>query len=167
MSDAFIGEIRLMSFDYAPKDWSQCNGQLIPVTQNQALFALLGTTYGGDGTNNFALPELRGRAIMHPSPGYYRGQRGGYEYAYMTADMVGTHSHEFHCTNNAANSHKPKSRYFANANAQVYTTQLSSLVNLNGQSMTPEGGGAPHPNMQPSLVMNYCIALYGTWPQRD
>ena len=167
MAQPFIGEVRIMAFDYAPRDWAQCNGQLIPVHQNPALYSLLGTTYGGDGINNFGLPELRGRTIFHKGSGYLWGQRGGYEYAFVTADMVGAHNHGFHCTANNANYNLPKNRYFANANSPVYTTNPGSAKTLNPQSMNYSGNGSPHYNMQPSLVLNFCMALEGDYPRRN
>jgi microcystin-dependent protein len=167
MAEPFIGEIRLMSFDYAPRYWATCDGQLVPVHQNQALFALLGTTYGGDGINNFGLPDLRGRAAMHFSVGYFRGERGGLEYVPLTAGQVGPHSHAFHCTNNNANYQGPQNRFFAKADVPVYTRTLTNLKHFNPQSMVAAGSSVPHFNMQPSLVMNYCISLQGIFPTRD
>lgn len=167
MAEPYIGEIRIMSFNYAPKYWAQCNGQIIPVNQNQPLYALLGTTYGGDGINNFGLPDLRGRVNMHFGSGYYRGQIEGRESVPLTAAQAGSHNHGFHCSANNANFQKPKSRYFANANVNVHTKTMTDLDTLHNQSMTAAGSGAPHDNVQPSLVINYCIALQGTFPSRN
>lgn len=167
MAQPFYGEIRIMAFDYPPRGWAQCNGQLIPTQQNPALFSLLGTAYGGNGTVNFALPDLKGRAIFHCGSGYYWGQRGGFESVPLTADMVGAHNHTFHCTANNANYNLPKNRFFGVASAEVYSTQLNNTTTMNPESINYSGNSTPHDNMQPSLVLNFCIALTGDWPARS
>lgn len=167
MSEPFIGEIRAMSFDYAPKYWATCDGQLIPVHQNAALFALLGTTYGGDGINNFALPDLRGRTCMHVGPGYFRGQIGGWEAVPLQASQMGAHSHTFDCTSENAKKVGPKFKLYANADVSIFTQDTTNLSTMNQQSVVAAGSGAPHYNMQPSLAINYCIALQGIFPTRS
>lgn len=167
MCEPYIGEIKLFPFNWAPKGWSRCDGQMLPVNQNQVLFALLGTKYGGDGRQNFALPDLRGRAIMHSSSQYYVGFKGGAEGVTMECSQVGYHSHYFRCTNNPANSQNARTRYFANANDVLYSQPTSAINSLHPATIVATGGDLPHNNMQPSFVLNYCIAIEGAFPSRN
>ncbi len=167
MGEPYIGEIRVMSYNYAPKYWATCDGQTIPVTQNQALFALLGNTYGGDGYNNFKLPDLRGRGCMHVGPGYFRGQIGGFEGVILQPSQMGSHSHTFDCTSENAKKVGPKFKLYANAAVPIFTQDTSKVSTMHGQSVVSTGSSGAHNNMQPSLVVNYCIALQGIFPTRS
>lgn len=181
--DEYLGEIRLCAFDYAPAGWALCNGALLPIAQNQALFSLLGTQYGGNGTTNFALPDLRGRTPLHRSPaGIAQGQVGGVESVTLTAAQLPAHTHPFNVSTSPAtalNVGLDQDRLLAasnlyNANdpsvsgpgAPLYGT-ADSLTPLLDEACGGTGGGAPHDNMQPSLVLNYIISLTGIYPSRD
>jgi microcystin-dependent protein len=161
MADPFLAEIRLMSFNFAPKGWALANGQLLPINQNQALFALLGTTFGGDGRVNFALPDLRGRAPMHMGGGFTLGQRGGEEAHTINQQETPTHNHFVNVVASNANA-GPAGHLFANAN-QVYQPQPAN-TNLAPSSITNTGGSQPHNNMQPYLTISFAIALQGIFP---
>jgi microcystin-dependent protein len=161
MSEPFLSEIKIFSFNFAPKGWAQCNGQLLPINQNQALFSLLGTTYGGNGQTNFALPDLRGRSQLHNGNSFLLGQVGGEENHTLTIQETPTHIHTLPNTNNAvtggnANATTVNPGYTtAGSNAQMGNATVSSL------------GGQPHNNMSPYLVLNFCIALQGIFPSRN
>ncbi len=167
MAEPYIGEIRLMGFDWAPRDWARCDGQLMDINQNMTVYALLGTYYGGDGQNNFALPDLRGRAIAHTGWGYYRGMKGGLERAAMVAVQVGSHSHVFKATSENATQSSPGGNAYANAAVNIFNQDSGSASNLSTQALGATGSSVPHENMQPSLVANYCIALDGLFPTRS
>jgi len=167
MAEPFIGEIRLMGFDYAPRDWAQCNGQLLDIYQNFTLYALLGTAFGGDGQNTFALPDLRGRAIVHAGWGYYRGMKGGLERVPLALTQVGSHTHAVKATPEDANQAGPGGNAFSKASVNIFNQDSGSSSNLTTQALGSTGGNVPHENMQPSLVLNYCIAMDGIFPTRS
>lgn len=166
MSEPFLGEIRATSFSFAPKGWAMCNGQLLPINQNQALFALLGTYYGGDGRVNFALPDLRGRTPLHTDTGFVQGQKGGEEMHTLTPAEMPAHTHaqgsiaQATGPNPANNVLAAKPRRGSN----VYVP-AASPVKLAGQGAA--GGGQAHSNMQPYLTLNFVIALQGIFPSRN
>jgi microcystin-dependent protein len=166
MADPFLGEIRVTSFNFAPKGWALCNGQLLAISQNQALFALLGTFYGGNGINNFALPDLRGRTPLHNGSSFPQGQTGGEERHTLTPAEIPAHSHAQGSIaqatgNNPANSVlAAKPRRGSNVYAPV-----ANPVQLAGQGAA--GGGQSHDNMQPYLALNFVIALQGIFPSRN
>ncbi len=159
-----------MSFNFAPKGWSVCAGQLLPINQNQALFSLLGTTYGGDGRVNFALPDLRGRAPMHMGSGHTLGERGGEENHTLTQGEMPAHIHPAtaDATAGDANAFNPTNNYIANtAPIQMYSSGSSNMVPMYPQMVSTVGGSQPHTNQQPYLALNYCIALQGIFPSQN
>jgi microcystin-dependent protein len=172
MADPFVAEIRIFPFNFAPKGWAFCSGQILPLSQNTALFSLLGTTYGGDGRSNFALPDLQGCAAMHPGQGpglslHDLGETGGSETVSLLVTEIPSHSHSLSFINTPAISANPANSNFAispNANASVYTASTSNLKPAS--TLAPAGGDLPHNNMQPYLTLNFCIALQGVFPPR-
>lgn len=162
MAEPFLSELRLMSFVFAPKGWALCNGQLLPINQNQGLFSLLGTTFGGDGRVNFALPDLRGRVPIHVGNGHTLGERGGEQAHTLSIAELPTHTHTVAASNAAASQATPTGRYPAAAN-NLYR-QPDSLTSLSAQSVTNTGGSQAHLNMQPYLTLNFSIALQGIFP---
>jgi microcystin-dependent protein len=167
MSDVepFLGEIRMMSFAYAPRGWAQCNGQLLPINQNQALFSLLGTQFGGDGRTTFALPDLRGRVPIHTGGSHPTvGERAGEEAHTLTLAELSTHTHVLNASTADANSPVPTGNVLAKTGGNQLYGPPSNLVSLVPGTVTNIGGGQAHLNMQPYLAINYCIALLGIFP---
>ena len=164
MAEPFLSEIRIFSFNFPPKGWALCNGQLMPINQNQALFALLGTTYGGDGRTTFALPNLQGRTPMHMGNGHTLGEKAGEEAHTLTTQELPTHTHLLRA--NGQNGTKAGPANSVLAAAPVYHA-ASNLTPLNPTSVSNVGGGQPHLNMQPYLALNFCIALLGIFPSRN
>ena len=163
MAEPFSGEIRIMSFGYAPRGWAQCNGQFLPINQNQALFSLLGTTYGGNGQTTFALPDLRGRASMHMGTQII-GTSSGEQAHTLTVSELPLHTHALMASPSNGNSVQVNNDVFAGA-LNVYRGP-DQLTALNAQSVTNTGGSQAHQNMQPYLVLNFCIALQGIFPSQ-
>jgi microcystin-dependent protein len=169
MAEPFLSEIRIMSFVFAPKGWALCNGQLLPINQNQALFSLLGTTFGGDGRVNFALPDYRGRTPIHVGSGHTLGERGGEAAHTISIAELPTHAHVLSASRSIGNSVNPRPQnstgaLLAQEPGNVYSTSLQSMVALNTGSVTNAGGSQPHQNMQPFLALSFCIALQGIFP---
>ncbi|HRQ64618.1 MAG TPA: tail fiber protein [Xanthomonadaceae bacterium] len=163
MAEPFLSEIRLMSFVFAPKGWALCNGQTLPINQNQALFSLLGTTYGGNGQTNFALPDLRGRTPIHVGSGHSLGQSGGEQAHTLSVAELPTHVHAVNASSAASGgSAAPTGRYLGGGN-NVYHAP-ASLTAMNPASVGNAGGSQAHLNMQPFLTINFCIALQGIFP---
>src|SRR4051794_9296355 len=162
MAEPFLSEIRIMSFDFAPKGWAQCNGQLLPINQNQPLFALLGTTFGGDGRVNFALPDQRGRAPVHVGGGFTLGQRGGEQAHTLTVQELPTHQHLAMAASNNADTNIPGTNNLG-AYANGYLAD-NTVVPLVGSTISNVGGSQAHNNMQPYNTLNFCIALQGIFP---
>jgi microcystin-dependent protein len=162
MAEPFLSEIRIMSFDFAPKGWALCNGQLLPINQNQALFSLLGTTFGGDGRVNFALPDLRARTPIHVGAGHTLGERGGEQAHTLSIAEIPTHTHVLSGSPSNANVAPPTNNVLAAAN-NVYNTP-SSLTSLSPTSISNVGGSQAHLNMQPFLTLTFAIALQGIFP---
>jgi len=163
MADPFLAELRMFSFNFPPKGWAFCNGQLMPINQNQALFSLLGTTYGGNGQTNFALPNLRGQVPIHVGAGFIQGQAGGQESHTITQSEMPAHMHMLMASQNDANAPTP-SLFAQTNNAYVAATNLTTL---RPDTVTNVGGSQPHANQQPYLVLNFCIALIGIFPSRN
>ena len=165
MAEPFLSEIRIMSFVFPPKGWALCNGQLMPINQNQALFSLLGTTYGGDGRVNFALPNLQGRTPIHTGDGHTLGDTGGEQAHTLNASEMPQHTH----TANASSTNGNQS--FASGNVLAAAGNLysgpSNLTALNATSITNVGGSQAHLNMQPFLTLSFCIALQGIFPSQN
>lgn len=162
MAEPFLSEIRIMSFVFAPKGWALCNGQLLPINQNQALFSLLGTTFGGDGRVNFALPDLRGRVPIHVGSGHTLGERGGEQAHTLSIAEIPTHTHFVMAQPNTGNQLPAVNALLAQA-SNVYRT-ADNLTTLNPASVTNVGGSQAHLNMQPFLTLSFCIALQGIFP---
>lgn len=168
MSTPFLGEIRIVSFNYAPKGWALCNGQLLPINQNQALFSLFGTTYGGNGQTNFALPNLQGRVPIHFGNGFTQGEAAGQESTTLNITQLPTHTHNINAANTTSgNVASPVNNYFSNsAPPQIYSGGSPSAT-FQPTTITVTGGSQPHNNMQPSLVLNMIVALSGIFPSRN
>jgi microcystin-dependent protein len=163
MAEPFLSEIRIMSFDFAPKGWAMCNGQLLPINQNQALFSLLGTTFGGDGRVNFALPDQRGRTPIHVGQGHTLGERGGEQAHTLSISEIPTHTHVLNGSSNTGAAIIPTGNTLSVTPNQIYT-QPSSLTSLSPSSVGNAGGSQAHLNMQPFLTLTFCIALQGIFP---
>jgi microcystin-dependent protein len=172
--DPFVAEIRIFPFNFAPKGWAFCDGQILPLSQNTALFSLLGTTYGGDGKSNFALPNMQGNAPMHPGQGpglslHDLGETGGSETVSLLESEIPSHSHALTAQSNPGNVKLPSSAVtFARSGGAAENTYAvpGSFVNMADQTLAPQGGDQPHNNMQPYLTLNFCIALQGVYPPR-
>jgi microcystin-dependent protein len=172
MADPFVAEIRIFPFNFAPKGWAQCNGQLLPLSQNTALFSLVGTYYGGDGKSNFALPDLQGRAAMHPGQGpglslHDLGETGGSETVTLLESEIPSHSHAARVSGRPAVENDAALMYWGTTTVNAYSNSNQNLVPLAPQALTPIGGSLPHNNMQPYLTLNFCIALQGVFPPRS
>jgi len=161
----FLSEIRIMAFNFPPKGWALCNGQLLPINQNQALFSLLGTTYGGDGRTNFALPNLQGRVPLHRGSGYVQGQAGGEQSHTLVVGEEPIHTHSVLGTITAGDSPIPGGNYLGAAN-NLYAP-LANPTTLHPSTIGNAGSSAPHENMQPYLVLSFCIALQGVFPTQN
>jgi microcystin-dependent protein len=172
MGTPFMSEIRIMSFNFAPRGWAQCNGQLLPINQNQALFSLLGTTYGGDGRVNFALPDLRGRVPIHMGQGFSEGEKAGEIAHTLSISETPTHVHTLNASSSQGDKVNPNFGNVGNVIAQdpgkAYSPSFTpSAANLNPASVSNVGGSQPHTNLQPYMVLNFCIALQGVFPSQN
>ena len=173
MADPFVAEIRIFPFNFAPKGWAFCDGQILPLSQNTALFSLLGTTYGGDGKSNFALPNMQGNAPMHPGQGpglslHDLGETGGSETVTLLESEIPSHSHALMATTQTGNQAPPAGNSIARTTGfQPYLPPAGApLASLSSSALPPAGGDQPHNNMQPYLTLNFCIALQGVFPPR-
>lgn len=167
MAEPFLSEIRIFSFGFAPKGWAMCNGQLMPINQNQALFSLLGTTFGGDGRVNFGLPDLRGRVPIHVGNGHTLGERGGEQSHTLSIAEMATHTHVAQGNSATADLTDPTGALLASPVAAVgpiYTPNPANLVAMNPASVSNVGGSQAHLNMQPFLTLTFGIALQGIFP---
>lgn len=164
MAEPFLAEIRMFSFNFAPRGWAQCNGQLLPINQNQALFSLLGTTFGGNGQTNFALPDLRNRTPISFSGSHPLGERSGEESHTLTLNEMPSHTHFVQGSTGTPNVASPGNNYSAQ-NAGAYALNPNTTMATTAVSNT--GGSQPHPNMGPYLVISFCIALQGIFPSRN
>jgi microcystin-dependent protein len=164
MSQPFLSSIMVVSFGFAPKGWALCNGQLLPINQNQALFALLGTTFGGDGRQTFALPNLQGRAAVGAGTPWTLGQTGGEANHTLTSAEMPQHSHPWQGNSTGGNAASPTGNTVAGN--QIYTFPTNT-VTMNTATITTVGGGQPHMNQSPYLVLNFCIALQGIFPSQN
>ncbi len=172
MSSPFVAEIRIFACNFAPSGWALCNGQLMPISQNTALFSLLGTTYGGDGRSNFALPDLQGRAPLFWGQGaglslYDEGQSGGEDTVTLTQSELPSHSHSANATSGGGSANNPTGNVWAAtviARQGVNTYNTAGGTTMSPQALQMAGGSAPHNNLMPYLVLNFCIALRGIFP---
>jgi len=174
MSDPFVAEIRIFPFNFAPTGWAFCDGQFLPLSQNTALFSLLGTTYGGNGLSNFALPDMQGNAAMHPGQGpglslHDLGEMAGSETVTLFQSEMPLHTHSMMAQNQVAqlDSPGPDRTFSRSSGGFAYKpAPYTTIVQMNPNMIAPAGGGQPHNNMQPYLTLSFCIALQGTFPQR-
>jgi microcystin-dependent protein len=168
MAEPFLSEIRIMSFGFPPKGWALCDGQLLPINQNQGLFSLLGTTYGGDGRVNFGLPNLQGRVPIHMGGGHTLGERGGEQGHTLSISEIPTHVHTFQAspTDDANDTPLPQGHLLGSPPIQLYTDTPTALTSLLPSSLANVGGSQAHLNMQPFLVLNFSIALQGIFPSQ-
>ncbi|MBB4842248.1 microcystin-dependent protein [Paucibacter oligotrophus] len=170
MSEPFLGQISIISFNYPPRGWAFCNGQLLPINQNQALFSILGTTYGGDGRSTFALPDLRGRVPRYSSNTWPLGSRAGEEAHSLSNQEMPQHQHALQASSDLANASVPGLAVpaaKARGGRDIYAPPASSVGPLNPAAVTTAGGGQAHTNMQPYLTLNFVIALQGIFPSRN
>jgi microcystin-dependent protein len=172
MADPFVAEIRIFPFNFAPRGWAWCNGQLLPISQNTALFALLGTVYGGDGKSNFALPNLQGQAPMHPGQGpglspHSLGESGGTETVTLLQSEMPVHIHQLRASGEDANDDDPPNAAWAGSvGVGMYKAPDSNMTNMAFEALPPAGSSQPHNNMQPYLTCYFNIALVGVFPPR-
>jgi len=165
MSTPFLSEIKIVSFNFAPKGWALCNGQLLPINQNQALFALLGTTYGGDGRVNFALPNLQGRIPVHVGGGFTLGERAGEVAHTLNISELPQHSHVPQASTNAADQGLPLNNFWATQLSAAYNAATNTA--MNPAAIGPTGGSQAHDNMSPYTTLNFIIALQGIFPSQN
>jgi len=172
MAEPFLAEIKIFSCNFAPKGWALCNGQLLPINQNQALFSLLGTMYGGNGQTNFALPNLRGRVPIHTGNGHTEGEAAGSTAVTLSQQQMPTHPHTLSSNlavvdqNTNATQGVPTGNYWANSGKLTFSTSVPNAA-MGPSAVTNVGGSQPHTNMQPYLVLNFCIALQGIFPSQN
>ena len=176
MSEFFIGQVMMAGFNFAPKYWAQCNGQLLPIAQNQALFSLLGTQYGGNGVTTFALPDLRSRtpvgyaSSVDPGwqpPSVQIGQSGGQETVTLLQNNLPAHVHSANGSTASGTTRNPNNAVYASTTVPLHGPSNGPLVALNPSTVAPAGGNQPHPNLQPYTTINFCIALQGIFPSRN
>lgn len=168
MSEPFLSEIRIMGFNFAPRGWASCDGQILPINQNQSLYSLLGTTYGGDGRTSFGLPDLRGRTPLHQGSGYQQGTKSGAEVHNLSNAEIPAHNHTLSAIS-ATNNPTPvpsSTVMLGNSPSQLYASG-SPNTTLRADSVSSAGGGQAHENMQPYTTLNFCIALQGVFPSRN
>lgn len=173
MADPFVAEIRIFPFNFAPRGWALCNGQLLPIAQNTALFSLLGTTYGGNGTSTFALPDLQGSVPVHPGQGpglslRDLGEQGGSDTVTLLESEIPAHTHALAASAAAAFARSPSGELFANESGGVnsYAALAAPTAVLAAAACPPVGGNQPHNNLAPYITFNFCIALQGVYPSR-
>ncbi len=171
MADPFVAEIRIFPFNFAPKGWAWCDGQLLPLSQNTALFSLLGTTYGGNGKSNFALPDLQGRAPMHPGQGpglslHDLGETGGSETVSLLESEIPAHSHALQASTRPAEDNDAAGQFAARTTVNAYAAGNPAPAPMAPEALAPAGGDAPHNNLMPYLTFYFCIALQGVFPPR-
>ncbi|MGE7113762.1 phage tail protein [Lysinibacillus sp. NPDC047702] len=165
MAEPYLGEVRLFSIHYAPRGWLSCEGQLLPINQNQALYSLLGTVYGGDGVTTFALPDLRGRVPIHVSPSLPLGKKAGEETHTLTTNEMSQHTHQVYGSSSPASATSPQGNVWANM-GNLYASN-TTVVTMNSAALSTAGGGQTHNNMQPYLAVRFCIAIQGIYPSRN
>lgn len=169
MATPFIAQISMFGGNFAPRNWAFCSGQILSIAQNTALFSLLGTTYGGNGTTTFALPDLRGRVPIHPGQGpglsnYSLGQQAGQENVTLITTQIPAHNHSLNANNGASNDTIPNGAFLSEG--AIYTTNAANAP-MNAASIGPTGGNQPHTNIQPYLCVNFIIAQFGIFPSRN
>jgi microcystin-dependent protein len=160
----YIGEIRIFAGTFPPNGWMFCDGALLPISENETLFAVIGTAYGGDGEETFALPDLRGRVPIHQGNGFQMGQNGGAEEVTLTTSQIASHAHPWLASSGTATSQDPANQVLAAAQAATYFNLQENPTNLAANAVGPVGGSQPHENMQPYLGLNFIISLFGVFP---
>jgi microcystin-dependent protein len=164
MAQPYVGEIRMFAGNFAPAGWMFCEGQLLPISENETLFQLIGTTYGGDGQSTFALPDLRGRLPLHQGNGFTLAETGGAEEITLTVNQIPAHGHPWLASTAAATSQTPDNLVLATTQAQTYFNSPDAPGNLAANSVGPVGGSQPHTNFQPYLCVDFIISLFGLFP---
>lgn len=167
MAEPFLGEIRIMSFGFAPKGWALCNGQLLPINQNQALFTLIGTTYGGNGQTNFSLPNFQGRVPIHAGQGHILGERAGEQVHTLTVNEMPVHTHGLTASGNAAGLDTPNANVVMAAAGLDLYREPTTLLAMEPACVANVGGSLSHNNLQPFRALNFCIALQGIFPSQN
>jgi microcystin-dependent protein len=165
MAQPFVGEIRMFASNFAPQGWAICDGQLLAIAQNQVLFQLIGTTYGGDGQTTFALPDLRGRVPVHQGGGFVLGQAGGEATTTLTPNHLPSHNHEL-AASSTGGSDDPAGHYWAASNAKPYASEPPDTT-MHPQTLAAAGGNQAHDNMPPYLGINFIISLFGIFPSQN
>lgn len=163
MAQPYIGEIRLIASNYAPAGWMFCDGALLPIAENDALFVVLGTRYGGDGQETFALPDLRGRIPIHRSSTHIQGEMGGVEEVTLTVSQIASHTHAMLASGSSAQGSNPTNNLLASTVGNIYNSG-TNMIAMKNTAISPLGGSQPHSNLQPYLCINYIISLYGIFP---
>lgn len=166
MSEPFLAEIKIVGFNFAPRGWAFCDGQILPINQNQSLYSLLGTTYGGDGRTSFALPDLRSRTPIHVGDGHALGQKGGVETVTLPAAEIAAHTHTAKASSTDGDNDSPINDVLAAA-AIYRDPEATTMTALRSGTIANAGGGESHNNMQPYLTLDFCIALRGLFPSRN
>lgn len=167
MASPFLAEIKIISFSFAAKGWALCNGQLLPINQNQALYSLIGTMYGGNGQTTFALPDLRGRAATDAGGGLTQGSAGGEVGHTLSVSELPAHNHSLQASSSDATTNAPSTNSLATSTSNIYCESMGNVTTLAPASVSNVGGSQAHENMQPSLVLNFMIALQGLFPPRN
>jgi microcystin-dependent protein len=166
MAQPYVGEIRMFGGNFAPAGWAFCEGQLLPISENETLFNLIGTTYGGDGQSTFALPDLRGRLPMHQGAGFILAETGGVENVTLTVAQIPTHRHPFMATTNFGGGSAPANAVLAQSSTVKVYSAVAPVNALGPSSITPVGGSQPHTNLQPYLCVDFIISLFGIFPSQ-
>jgi microcystin-dependent protein len=164
MAQPYVGEIRMFAGNFAPAGWMFCEGQLLPISENETLFQLIGTTYGGDGQSTFALPDLRGRLPLHQGNGFILAETGGAETVTLTTQQIPSHNHATLANSTAGNEPSPINNIWAAESVVNQYTTVNPVVQAGSPSMSPTGGSQPHTNIQPYLCINFIISLFGLYP---
>lgn len=167
MAQPYVGEIRMFAGNFNPAGWMFCDGQLLPISENETLFQLIGTTYGGDGEETFALPNLQSRIPIHQGNGFILAETGGVEEVTLTVNQIPNHTHALLASSGTATSATPEGFVPATAQANTYFNLLDNPANMSASSIGPTGGSQPHTNLQPYLCINFIISLYGLFPTQN
>lgn len=162
MSEAYLGEIRMFAGNFAPQGWALCNGQLLSIAENEALYSLLGTTYGGNGQTTFALPDLQGRLPIHVNTTYPLGAKGGTENVTITLNQLPSHNHTVNASSTGTST-SAQNLVWSNASKNIFASS-GTTINMNANSITVVGGNLPHNNLMPSTTLSFIISLWGTYP---
>jgi microcystin-dependent protein len=164
MAQPYVGEIRIFAGNFAPAGWMFCEGQLLPISENETLFQLIGTTYGGDGESTFALPDLRGRIPLHQGNGFILAETGGAEEITLTVNQIPSHGHPVLANSGAGSASSPQNNLLATTVGNIYSAPTGNQVNMSAAAVSSVGGSQPHNNFQPYLCVNYIISLFGIFP---